>query len=212
MNNHPSPYELDAYSLGDTHADVHVHLQSCAECTLYVDSVQQECDAVELPAFATSPAPSASAFVWLRPLAATLAAAAGLMLVLYTAAPRHESAVAETTRIKGGSMAVVLQRAGMQSRHTGALTVRPGDALRVEFSLERELDVAVAFAGDDGSWVPLGAPSHLARGTHFSEHALRFDASPTPGKLLLGSPLALEKARISRSSESLMVVTLRVDP
>ena len=213
MNRHPTPYSLDAYSLGEKLPDVEAHLPMCAECTNYLASIEQECDAIELPPRRQNAAPKMPALLWLRPLAATLAAAAGLVLVLYTLAPQREATtVDETTSIKGASMAVVLERDGVQSRHTGAMIVRPGDALRVEFTLEREVDVAVAFSGDDGSWVPLGAPSHLARGTHLSDRALRFDNAPTPGKLMLGKPDALERARISHSSESLMVLPLRVNP
>jgi hypothetical protein len=208
---HPPSHRLDHLALGDRDPQAERHVAGCAECRGYIERA-----ATAAGQFAASAGGSSAALAQAtrqrltrvqrrRALLGGLGAVAAAALVLVFIRPRAEPPV----RFKGGpQLAVVLDRAGVQVRAGAAVSVRAGDRLRVEVSVDQPGEVGVAFLGDDGSWVVLLAPRRLEPGTHWSEQALRFDDQPTPGVILAGAPDALAKRRRS----DLATVEVRVDP
>ena len=145
---------------------------------------------------------------------ASLAAAASLFLFVHRQPPASEAtpvAERESMRFKGGPVvALVRERNGTQARFAGDVRVRPDDRVRVEISSDETGPLAAGILGDDGTWIPLLAAVMLPPGTHFSERVVRFDEHPTAGWILVGSPDAVETARVSRAFT--MVRALRVQP
>lgn len=161
-------------------------------------------------------------------VAIPLAAAAALVLILQTpatkdalvapssvsAAPRpmtSEPAASDPeTTFKGAIyVAVIRERAGHQARFTGAVSVKPGDRLRVEVALDREQVILAAVMGDDASWLELMTEGPRRPGTHFSESSARVDASPMRGTILVGAPEAVARARATKRFED--VAAIRVE-
>ncbi|MCU0685390.1 MAG: hypothetical protein MUF34_24650 [Polyangiaceae bacterium] len=106
---------------------------------------------------------------------------------------------AESSRFKGGPvLALIRERDGKQERLSGAIAVRADDRVRVEVSLDAGAPLAIAFLGDDGSFVPLSPPSFAEAGTHFSAEALRFDRSNNGGVVIAGPPEAIERVRVTK--------------
>lgn len=186
---------------------------------------------------APAAAPRASASIavrksawWLRAstVAVPLAAAAALLLFLKSPsgtrdpgtpaiseptspAPPVNTADPETTFKGGLQIAVIRERAGIQTRFTGAVPVqvRPGDRLRVEVALDREQAILAAVLGDDASWLELMPESVRRPGTHFSEKSARVDSSPLRGTILVGSPEAVLRARTTKRLDG--VTSVRVE-
>ncbi len=170
-----------------------------------------------------------SRFFKVAPAAATLAAAAVFLLVMrrdrawVTNAPVSTSQTSETphvatetttsdTTFKGAvQTAVIRERGGEQSRFTGEVTVRTGDRLRLEVALDREQLIVAAVVGDDGSWVELMVEGVRSSGTHFSEHSVRVDSSPTRGTILVGAPDAVKQARQTKRFENLVAIRVEWD-
>ena len=189
---------------------------------------EQPRDAVEQSAM--TPAREAARRRWLMKastVAVPLAAAAALLLILQTPStkdaliapssvsasppPASEPAPSDPeTTFKGGiHIAVIRERAGHQARFTGAVSVRPGDRLRVEVALDREQAILAAVMGDDASWLELMTEGPRRPGTHFSERSARVDASPMRGTILVGTPEAVARARATKRFED--VPTIRVE-
>jgi predicted anti-sigma-YlaC factor YlaD len=207
---HPASHRLDHLALGDRDPQAERHVAGCEECRGYIERA-----AAAAAQFAAAAGPSSAAFAQAtrqrltRRRRATvlggLGAVAAAALVLVFILPHAEPPV----RFKGGpQLAVVRDRAGVQARAAAAVSVRAGDRLRVEVSLDQPGEVGVAFLGEDGSWVVLLAPRRLPPGTHWSEQALRFDDHPTAGVILAGAPDALAKRRRS----DLSTLEVRVEP
>jgi hypothetical protein len=111
------------------------------------------------------------------------------------------------TTFKGGiQVAVIRERAGLQTRFTGAVQVRPGDRLRVEVALDREQAILAAVVGDDASWLELMSESVRRPGTHFSERSARVDSSPLRGTIIVGSPEAVARVRNTKRLDGVAAV------
>lgn len=144
---------------------------------------------------------------------APLAAAALVLFVLRPSlkGPR-EGAVAtlerpstesNDTTFKGGiALAVVRERSGAQERVVGEVEVRPFDRLRLELALDGARPIAAGVLAEDGTWASLFAPALLDGGTHFSELSVRFDDNPRDGWIVVGDPVAVERARRERTIET----------
>ena len=163
---------------------------------------------------------------WLRRVAIVggpLVAAAVVLLVLRPGAPVGDGAsganvgaagavATAVVRFKGSiEVAVIRDRDGAQERLVGPVSVRAGDRLRVEVALPAPGPLSAGVLDDQGQWVPLIAPSEMSAGTHFSERAVRFDATPTRGRLLVGSPEDVSRARSGQPAEGVTEIPIRYD-
>ncbi len=234
MTEHPSAIRLEELAAGDGDGETRGHVQACAECRAYVEHL-----AAGAQEFAQMQGASAEQFVeavrarhvmksgvrWrtIAWIGGPLAAAAAVLLYLSVpSAPQHGitpsvvvsgMSAPSASRFKGRlQVAVVRDRAGVQDRSTGPVAVRAGDRLRVEVGVDVPAPIEAGVLGKDGTWVELLAPRVLGQGTHYSEQSVRFDESPTDGWVLVGSPDAVEKARISRDFSAVIVVPVTVEP
>lgn len=114
------------------------------------------------------------------------------------------------TTFKGTiQLAVVRERSGEQARFSGHVKVRPGDRIRVEVALDREQAILGAVLADDGSYLEVMPAGVRGPGTHYSEKSARIDGSPTAGTVVIGSPEAVQLARVTKRFEG--VTSIRVE-
>jgi len=230
-NHHPTGARLDAVITGDADPHAAAHVASCAECAAYVERLRQGAES-----FAAAPRPSPEAFVqavvrrraaegarrarsrWIGATTSVLALAACVVILVrarpITAPPNDVPVVAPgpgPIRFKGGSqVAVIVERRGGQSREMGALSVAPGDRIRVEIALDHDDDVEAGVLADDGTWVALQPATHFGAGTHFSAGAVAFDQHVNEGWVVVGPPDAVARARATRDLSS--VHAIRIHP
>jgi hypothetical protein len=226
---HPDGSRLDALAVGAGDEEARTHIAACAACASYVDSVAKGAEA-----FARNEAAGAEAFVqavrrrerairprlaWSGGIASALALAAGVILFAHSRGARTDSeAVGRDdlswqgpVRFKGGMQtATIVEHAGVQSRETGALTLEPGDRIRLEIALDHDVRIAAGVLADDGEWAWLQAPALFTGGTHYSELSITFDHDVASGWILVGTEDAVERARKSRDFHE--VTTIRVRP
>jgi anti-sigma factor RsiW len=222
MSTHPSSDRLDALAAGDDDPPAAAHVAACERCGAYVARLGAEVArfraappapaafAERVLARARGRPRAAARLARALPFAApALAAAAALALALRggagpaggggaagAPAARAAGPGEAATRFKGGPVvALVRERDGRQERLSGEAAVRGGDRVRVEVSVDAPGELAVAFLGDDGSYVPLSPPAFVEAGTHYSADALRFDGGPGAGVVVAGPPAAVERAR-----------------
>jgi hypothetical protein len=216
MTEHPPSHRLEALAAGDPDPDAEAHVADCEACREYLDALREE-----LGAWRSSPererglerlreAQPAGSNVrylrWASIVAAPLLVAAAVMLFIGRKPPPAgdgTSAVLPATAPSGGGLrfkgppqvAVVVEHAGEQHRFTGPVVVRAGDRLRVEVSVARSTPIAAGVLTRDHHYVPLLLPAELDAGTHYSEKAAQFDAEPTTGWVIVGSPDAVRAAQ-----------------
>lgn len=215
MTEHPPGHRLEALAAGDPDPDAEAHVAECAACREYLDMLREE-----LAAWQTSPererglerlrqagpAPSNVRYLrWASIAAAPLLVAAAVVLFIGRKPPpagAPGAAASSTTADPGGlrfkgppGVAVIVEHAGQQHRYTGHVTVGAGDRLRVEVSVARPTPIAAGVLTRDHHYVPLLLPAELDAGTHYSEKAARFDAEPTTGWVIVGSPDAVRAAQ-----------------
>ncbi len=215
MTEHPPSHRLEALAAGDPDPDAEAHVAECDACREYLETLRED-----LQAWRTSPererglerlreaepAPSNVRFLrWASVAAAPLLVAAAVMLFIGKKPPpvgAPGAAASSTTAEPGGlrfkgppEVAVVVEHAGTQHRFTGPVVVRAGDKLRVEVSVARSMPIAAGVLTPDHHYVPLLLPAELDAGTHYSEKAARFDAQPTTGWVIVGSPDAVRAAQ-----------------
>lgn len=115
----------------------------------------------------------------------------------------------DVVRLKGGpKVALIVLRDGVQTRHEGATTLRPGDRLRVEVTVPEAAVVTAGILADDGTWVPLLEGARLEAGTHTPTKTLTADAQPLKAHLLVGSPEAVAAARRSGDLSGLLALPI----
>ncbi|HEY4015565.1 MAG TPA: hypothetical protein VGM06_19635 [Polyangiaceae bacterium] len=222
---HPAPYRLEALAAGDADAKVSEHVASCEACAGYLKALREEAQAfrarpgasgalrraVEQAERASRSRRQARAVTVAGPL---LAAAVVLLVVRARSGSTPPVPIVETLappgssgemRFKGElSVAAIRERAGRQDRLVGPFAVRASDAVRVEVSVDQEGPLTAGLLTDEGEWVVLLAPASLGAGTHYSERAARFDATPTHATLLVGAPAAVDRARRTRDFAGLV--------
>ena len=86
-----------------------------------------------------------------------------------------------------GELALIVQRQGQQRLMTGAVTLLPGDQVRVRFRADRRARWRAGILLDTGQWVPL-FEGEFGVGTHTPEATLEVDEQPASGHLVLGAP------------------------
>ncbi len=227
---HPPASRLEGVAAGDAPGPLAAHLGACDVCAAYVSRLAREAETfrarVDPDAFAEVIRRRASAserrtganVIWLLGPGVAAAAAVVLWLVAprgVTGAPTPPSSVVssvpagDVARFKGGlSVAVIRERDGRQERLTGPIEVEPSDRIRIEMVVDREEPITAGLLSNDGAWTLLQSPVALSAGTHYSDLAARFDATPTDAILLVGAPADVERARKVRNFEG--VVALRV--
>jgi predicted anti-sigma-YlaC factor YlaD len=225
---HPPPFRLDAVAAGDDDEQVSQHLLSCETCTQYVRALREQAAAFRAqnePAVFVARASAAARrrtraeqrarAAW---IVAPLVAAAAVLLVVRERPEGHAPTPVEPPasldlHFKGGVTAVVIrERDGQQERLAGPLHVRAGDRIRLEVSTDETQPLTAGLLTDEGAWVPLLASSMVARGTHYSELAARFDDTPTRATLLLGTPSAVDQAKRTRDFTGLLAWRLTSEP
>jgi hypothetical protein len=222
---HPAAHRLEALAAGDEDAKVSEHVASCEGCARYVKALEQEANTFRRRSDAAGPLRRAVAQVeggsrarWAARTAALagplLAAAVVLLLVrprsgsttpVPSAEPLAPPGSSGEMRFKGElSVAAIRERGGRQERLVGPFAVRPSDAVRVEVSVDQAGPLTAGLLTDEGEWVVLLLPASVTAGTHYSERAARFDATPTHATLLVGAPAAVDRARRTRDFAGLI--------
>jgi hypothetical protein len=222
---HPAAYRLDAWVAGDEDAPVSKHVASCEACGRYVEGLRGAARAFHERPDAAGPLRRAiaqsertSRARWrarVVGVAAPLLAAAVVLVVVRSRSgsmgvapivePLAPSGSSGEMRFKGEvSVAVIRERTGRQERLVGPFGVRPSDAVRVEVGVDQAGPLTAGLLTDEGEWVVLLAPTSLSAGTHYSENAARFDATPTRATLLVGAPAAVDRARRTRDFSGLV--------
>ena len=218
MTAHPANHKLEGHAAGDHDPEVVAHMAECAACRTYVERsmAAAQADASPFPFLADRTARSTPRVVRIAFALAPLAAAALVVLLVRGRAVAPIAPPAPevgSTQFKGGlQLAVIRERGGDQARFATGVTVRAFDRLRVEVSVDREGPITVGVLGDDGSWVPLLAPTLLGAGTHFSERAADVDAHATAGHILAGDPEAVLRARTTRVLSGVAVLEILPEP
>jgi hypothetical protein len=223
-NAHPAAHRLEALAAGDEDAKASAHAGSCEACAGYVRALREGAQALGRRADAEGPLRRAVEEAerklqgrWrVRALGVTaplLAAAAVLMVMrsrsgstsLPSVEPLSPAESPGGIRFKSElSVAAIRERAGRQERLVGPFEVRPSDAVRVEVSADEEGLLTAGLLTDEGEWLTILAPASLQAGTHYSERAARFDATPTHATLLVGAPAAVDRARRTRDFAGLV--------
>lgn len=234
MSDCPSGLDLDEWSVERAPGALADHIRSCPKCTAYIAQLDAETavflQAESPEAFVHRPAiaaelnrpDSSSRSFWARygvgALAGLAAAAVALFVMLDRGKPSGQSlppATPETdvVRIKGNmSLAVVRKRGSQQTRHTGSVSVKPGDELRVELTTSQEASITVGIRTDNGEWVPLREGFTASAGTGpVHDDAIAFDAEPTRGWVIAGSPNAVADALTQGIVEQPDVSRLRIE-
>jgi len=238
---HPDGVHLDALALGGDDAravppDAQSHVRTCAFCKGYVETLRREISVAPSAARLSLPVPSSRALldasssrppprpalvrrlVTFGPL---FAAAAAVLLYFRLqgsgpvdpvgAVPASSASNAEV-HFKGGlPLAVVRERAGVQSRHTHHVEIQAGDRLRIEIAVDTARPIAAGILDDSGAYVSLLAPSLLDPGTHYSDQVARIDEHPTAGWILAGEPEALQRARATHDWSEIAAMPVRLE-
>jgi hypothetical protein len=228
---HPASYELDAAAIGEASPTVLAHLEQCAECRQYAGALANELAGnvlppLRLPSERAERRGPAARTKWFALGAALLPAAAALLVFVRPAAhleparqPDHvlmarRGGVAlepgHDMQFKGGlSMTSIVDRGGRQERVTGEVVLRGKERMRVEVSLDRATPIEVAFLGDDGSFLPMLAPTQLEAGTHLSDDSLGLDTRGDAGNVLVGTPDAIVRARMTGDLSHVLATRVR---
>jgi hypothetical protein len=232
---------MEAVAAGDADPLVEAHLASCDACRSYVGRLEDaaasfrktdhrgklllaKLGAAETPVVSpllrttvSGTKRNAGATAWSRALyvgAPLLAAAAALVLWARSPTLREVGppATTQSVRLKGVvGLAVIRERAGAQERFAGEVTVRAGDRLRVEIDLDRPLPIAGGVLGSDGAWISLFSQMNLEPGAHYSDQAVHFDDQPTDGWVVVGDPVAVDRARTTRFFDGVTSLRVRVE-
>jgi hypothetical protein len=105
-------------------------------------------------------------------------------------------------------LAVIRERDGQQERFTGSVTVRAGDRLRAQISLDHDETLVLAVLEATGALTTLLDATALESGTHYSDAAARFTDPIEPGWVVSGSPEEIARARDARSPLALSAVAI----
>jgi hypothetical protein len=226
---HPAAPRLDAVAAGDEDQDVTEHLGGCTACAAYVSVLRAQAQAFRERTHGDAWVARTLAKERTRRRRAGLVAVAGPLVLAAAVALflrgrlRQEPVVptiASNTPFESGEMrfkgelsvVVIRERAGRQEQIVGSFGVRPLDAIRVEVSVDREGPLTAGLLTDEGDWIVLLAPTAVVPGMHFSERAARFDEKPTRATLLVGAPLAVDRARRTRDFAGLIAWRVTSEP
>ena len=213
MSEHPSPFRLEAFMVGETDPQVTEHVKTCEVCRGYIESLRSErtdmlsglpaskfFESTEIiQAFQAVEKPTRSWFslkFWV-PLTVMAAAAVFLYASVSIKPPIDTNPSKDTVLFKGAPIqtAVILKRGAVQSRHTGRVLVRAHDALRIEVTVAEARTISAGILAADGTYHALATARRLEPGTHIvHSDAIVIDETPTRGTLLVGNPESIEKA------------------
>jgi hypothetical protein len=202
---HPSAFRLEAWHAGAEDAETAGHVAACEPCAVYVRSLegsrdafaQREADAFLRRVTAATPSPLSRTASPPRPrrwwVGVTLAAAAALMIVvLRPGSPGGESSTGD--RLKGGTqLAAIVLRAGVQTRLTDPVRVKPGDAVRFELTLSEGGPVRVVLRPVGDAPIVL-FDGQLGTGTNLVPESVQVDDRKQDAVLWAGPPEAIAAA------------------
>jgi hypothetical protein len=221
---HPSFWQLEEWHTDRAQDGIGDHVNGCAECREYLNALQSEREAL----IAAQPA---AAFV--RQLraradrntararrsrslfgvatAASFAVALGVIVTrpaALTGVADDESAVLGMALKGMGGVTVIRERGSVQSLHRGALDVIPGDRLRVQIAMKQPGAISAGVFTDTGQWFPL-VEGRLPQGMTQLDATITVDAEPSGGRILFGSPDAVQAARRGDPAPGLQEVQLK---
>jgi len=236
MSEHPSPFRLEALMVGEADPEARDHVDGCDECRAYMDGLGREQSAMlehePAAAFLARPEIAAameaaskpeqvSAWTWLRWLLPIASVGAAAVIFLMGAPAPGGPVGPDEILLKGAavSVEVIRQRTlgdgtTRQSKHVKAVPVRVGDALRIRLTLARRTHLSVAIIADrEGDWIHLTERQWFDAGEHFVPgDALGIEEGPTTGRLVVGSPDAVEAAKRGDRTAQVEWVYLRAEP
>ncbi len=224
MSEHPSRFALEAWHAGAPDPDVEAHVADCRGCRDYVDGLEaarkqflertDPADFVrDIRTKAEEPAPSARS-PWARALRwlwlPALVVAAVLAFVL---TPPQPPAKDDGIRFKGDpvQVAVIVDRAGAQTRHTADFEAKADARLRVEITVAEAAVLTVGVVSGDGFQTLANAVSFEA-GEHLVGPALRIGPEPMQARVLAGPPAAVARALKGEGAPEVAVVRFTVAP
>jgi hypothetical protein len=144
LSDHPSFLDLDLVSLQPAPGAVLNHLQGCASCRAYVDSIRADPG----PAAWLDRVPPRPTFRPLRPML-WAAALAALVLALVLPQVGHQPREGGGLTAKGApSFRLVLKRGDAVRVLEPGMAVRPGDAIRIQVASEGYAWVAIVEGRD----------------------------------------------------------------
>ena len=237
---HPTIAKLEAHAAGDTNAEVGAHLERCVACLARVTQLRAELSVFSERAVAEGPtflaeSKKRAVLIQRREKIATIrnwvvisgfaaAAAIALFFALTRAAPAQlalrTTAEHERTsdgeianRFKGAaSLTLIREHDGAQERLAHAVTVHAGDRIRIEVAAPGEVALAAGLLSRDGKYLPMIPAETLSHGTHFSLDAVRFDAEPFDGWVILGTPSDIAAAQRTKDLHNVQAIGIRSVP
>ncbi len=203
MAEHPNPFRLESWFAGSPDPEVEAHVASCGACRAHVESLSAEnavflaeqdpAEFVRQVRAAAEPEPAKAWPRWLAlGLPALLAGAIALFIALPTTVPISPAPTGnpdtDRVRFKGSfGLAIYVLRDGEQSRHTGRVTLRTGDRLRFELTLEQRRTVSVGVRFGAEQQLLVDAEEH-GPGRIFVGKGLKVSGKVEPGLLFAGDP------------------------
>ena len=187
---HPIAFVLERLAVGDLPADeaaaARAHVDGCAECRAYVDSLGalSEARLAAVPPAAFVARLVDRRRVVRRRVVAAVTAGAGVLLAasLILWLPRAGM------RLKGGGFALERQRDGVVARVGSDAAVRAGDRLRVIVTLAAPASVDAWFVGVDGHVDALvDAPVAAAAGQQTLPGSVTVDAPCVDGWIVVAT-------------------------
>lgn len=173
MDECPSAYDLEAYSVGEGTPEVRAHIATCERCQSYLAQLgtEQQAFLQSEPADAFLSRPKIAAELnrppestkprgrlWLA-VFAPLAAAAALFLLVPSSKPGD-------IKLKGAEVSVVRLHHGTQTVESGTVPLALGDRIRVQVTVTEPGPITVGIWEDDGTWTVL-ADTPLDAGVHY---------------------------------------------
>jgi hypothetical protein len=229
IEQHPTPFELEAHHVGEGSPGLAQHLHRCPPCAGYVRGLEDEAATFRARAQperfvralrTRSRGGGTAARHWTFSLSLPLAGALGVALCF--AASRPASVVpsgradADELRPRGGQGAPAVEvilwhaRDGHQSRHAAEVEARPGDRFRVEVAVPEATVLEAVIVEDGGARMSLGARRVFAAGSHLLEPTFTFDDRPLAARLLVGPPDAIARALAGPPDGRVRSVRVRV--
>ncbi len=228
MNDHPSAFALEAFSVGEADDAVKAHIAQCPQCAAYVQILREERSALtthqSAADFLAKPAIAAALSThddktkapwrfwrFLVPTAVAIAALISLLPQTPETPPQGMTFPEERIRVKGRTLTlqVIRERGGAQTQHQSEVSVRTGDSLKLKIELSQPRLLSAGILGADGSWQPVMDPTRLDAGTHIlPEDGHGIGAGAHGSKFVIGTPAQLELVRRGQTNHGASILDL----
>ena len=225
MTEHPSAYQLEAHAVGETNDSVSDHLKTCEVCQVYVSELNEARSAMlnERPpamflaqpeiAAALSEADSKVPFFRRinRWLLAPIAITACAIFFLMQAPVQDRTSEEDTLLMKGhtAQLEVLRMRSGETTSHSGKLSLKKGDRIRIRVRLAAPRMLSVGILTAEKSWTEIAPVRLYERGVHWVHtEAFETDDSPQSGRILAGTPQAIQDLRSGQQDVDILQVIM----